>query len=508
MTITAAGTGAYRAAKPNEFVSSRTKLDDLQRQLATKKKSETYGDLGIERRTSLDLNAKVSSIDAWLSGIQLADVSLKLSTNAVETFSKLTNETKNDVRSNSYVASASGRSAPQILAEEKFKQTLDLLDTNVNGRYLFSGRTSDTEPTASYSEMIDGDGAGRAGLKQLIAERKAADLGANGLGRLTAGGAGTTATIAEEAVVHPYGFKLTGISPSTATFTNALAAGPPASLSIDVAAQPAPGETLTISVALPDGTTEKIELTARAAGTQGAASSTFEIGADVNATAVNLRATVTAALTKEANTTLSAASTSVASGNFFAGSLTSPPVRVPGPGFATATAAPAPGTTTNTVIWYLGDDASEATSPARATSTVQVDKGQTVKVGARANEEAFRVGLANFAALAVETFDANDPTSQERYNALAERVREGLGFGGAVQKPAEIITELGTAQSSIAQAKERHQSTKNYLNTTLDGVENVTTEEVAVQLLALQTQLQASYQTTASLSQLSLTNYL
>jgi flagellin-like hook-associated protein FlgL len=139
---------------------------------------------------------------------------------------------------------------------------------------------------------------------------------------------------------------------------------------------------------------------------------------------------------------------------------------------------------------------------------VQVDKGQTVAVGGRANEEAFRVGLASFAALAVETFDANDPTSQDRYNALAERVRGGLGFGGAVQKPAEIITEFGTAQSAIAQAKERHQATKNYLNTALDGIENVTTEEVAVQLLALQTRLQASYQTTATLSQLSLTNYL
>lgn len=507
MTITATGTGAYRAAKPNEFVSSRTQLDDLQRQLATKKRSETYGDLGIERRTSLDLNAKISSIDAWLSGIQLADVSLKLSTNAVETFADLTNETKNDVRSNSYVASASGRSAPQILAEEKFKQTLDLLNTDVNGRYLFSGRTTDTEPTVSYSEMIDGDGAGRAGLKQLISERKAADLGTNGLGRLTTGGAGTTATISEEAVSHPYGFKLTGISPSTASFTNSLAAGPPAGISVDVAAQPAAGEILTISVDLPDGTTEKIELTARAPGTQGSASSTFEIGADVNATAANLRDTITAALTREAQTTLSAASTTVASNDFFAGSLSNPPVRVPGPGFATATTT-VPGTAGDSVIWYVGDDASEATNPARTTSTVQVDKGQMVAVGGRANEEAFRVGLASFAALAVETFDANDPTSQDRYNALAERVREQLGFGGAVQKPAEIITEFGTAQSAIAQAKERHESTKNYLNTALDGVENVTTEEVAVQLLAIQTRLQASYQTTASLSQLSLTNYL
>jgi flagellar hook-associated protein 3 FlgL len=77
-----------------------------------------------------------------------------------------------------------------------------------------------------------------------------------------------------------------------------------------------------------------------------------------------------------------------------------------------------------------------------------------------------------------------------------------------VQKPAEIITELGSAQNSLAQAKERNESTKNYLTTTVQGVENVTTEEVAVQILALQNRLQASYQTTSILSKLSLTNYL
>lgn len=508
MTISSYGTGAYRSAKPNEFVSTRSQLDDLQRQLTTQKRSETYGDLGIDRRTSLDLNAKVSSIDSWLSGISLASVNLKLSTNAVETFQTLTNETKNDVRPNSYVPSASGRSAPQVLAEEKFKQTLDLLNTNVNGRYLFSGKTSDTQPIVGFSDIINGDGAGRAGLKQLIDERKQADLGTLGLGRLIAGGTGASATLSEEATVHPYGFKLTAASTTSAALVPTYTAGPPADIAVNVVGQPLPGENLRIKLALPDGTSEEITLTARAAGTNGSASDSFVIGPDVNTTAANLRATITAALDTEAKTTLSAASATVAANDFFAGSLSNPPVRVPGPSFATATAAPAAGTAANTVIWYQGDDASEATSPARSTSTVQVDKGQVVATGARANEEAFRVGLASFGVLAVETFDANDTNSQARYEALAERVQDKLGFGGAVQKPVEIITELGTSQNSLARAKERHEATKNYLETTLAGVENVSTEDVAVQILAIQNRLQASYQTTSILSKLSLTNFL
>lgn len=505
MTITSYGTGAYRAAKPNSFVSTRGELADLERQLATKERAESYGDLGMDRRTSLDLNAKVSSLDSWLGGIALADVNLKLSTKAVESFAKLTSETVNDTRSNSYVASSTGRSAPQVLAEEKFKQTLDMLNSSVNGRYLFSGKTSDTQPTVSYSEMIDGDGAGRAGLRQLISERRQADLGVSGLGRLTTGGAAATATIAEETPAHSYGFKLAGATSSSAAMTPTYTAGPPADISVTVASLPTAGDTLRITLDLPDGTQEEIVLTARAAGTNGSDSDSFEIGADVNATAANLRNSINAALGKEAATTLSASSSQVAAKNFFAGSVSNPPLRVPGPPYDTATAAPAAGTAANTVIWYQGDDGSD---PARSTATVQVDKGQTVGTGARANEEAFRVGLAQFAVMAVETFPAGDANSQARYEAMTSRVSEKLGFGGGVQKPAEIITEFGSAQTSMARAKERHESTKNYLTTTLAGVENVTTEEVAVQILALQTQLQASYQTTSILAQLSLTNYL
>jgi flagellin-like hook-associated protein FlgL len=504
MTITSYGTGAYRSASPNSFVSARGELDDLQRQLATQKRSESYGDLGIDRRTSLDLNAKISSLDSWLDGIKLADVNLKLSSQAVENFAKLTSETRNDMRSNSYVPSATGRSAPQVLAEEKFKQTLDLLNAAVNGRYLFSGKTSDIQPTASYTEIINGDGAGRAGLKQLIAERKEADLG-TGLGRLTTGGAGTNATISEEAAVHPYGFKLAGASSSSAALTTNFTAGPPADIAVNVAAQPAAGDTLRLLINLPDGTQEEIVLTARAAGSDGSDTDSFEIGVDVNATAANLRTSIAAALGKEAQTTLSAASSSVAADNFFAGSAGSPPLRVPGPPFASATAAPAPGTAANTVIWYKGDD---GVDPARGTASVQVDKAQTVGTGARANEEAFRVGLAQFAVMAVENFPAGDANSQARYEAMTARVSEKLGFGGSVQKPAEIITEFGSAQTSLTRAKERHDSTKTYLTTTLSGIEDVTTEEVAVQILALQTRLQASYQTTSILSQLTLTNYL
>lgn len=506
MTISSYGTGAYRSARTDTFVSSRGELEDLQRQLATQKRSETYGDLGIDRRTSLDLNAKVSSIDTWLSGIKLADVNLKLASGAVENFAKMTSETINDTRSNSYVPSSTGRSTPQVLAEEKFKQTLDLLNTNVGGRYLFSGRTSDVEPVAAFSEIMDGVG-NQVGLKKLIEQRQAAD-GVSGQGRLQVDPApGPTVTIAREPVNAAYGFTLTGAQGSSSAFA-VDTTGLPGTLSVGVASQPAPGDTFRLKLTLRDGTTTEIALTARAAGSSGDPATSFEIGADPTDTAAKLRGSVTAALGKEAQTTLRAASASLTAQNFFDASATNPPLRIP----ASLANPPVPGTAADTVIWYKGElnqsPADPQKDPARGTSTVQVGQGQVVGTGARANEQAFAIGLAQFAVMTVETFLPGNPNSQAGYEAMIARVNDKLGFGGGVQKPAEIITELGSAQTSLAQAKERNESTKNYLTTAVQGVENVTTEEVAVQILALQNRLQASYQTTSILSKLSLTNYL
>ena len=507
MTITAYGTGAYRMAKPNSFVSSRSELDNLQRQLDTGKRVTTYGDLGIDRRVSLDINGKMSSLDSWLDGIKLADTNLKILSQSTQNFATLTGETKKDAAADSYLPSASGQSPPQIMAQEKFKQALDLLNGSVNGRHLFSGKTSDVEPTATYSDIINGDGAGKAGVKQLIDERQQADLG-TGLGRLLAPTVvGTTVTVAEEAVVHPYGFKISGATSSSAAVTTTLTAGPPASLAVDVAAQPAVNDTVRIRLDLPDGTQTEIEVKARANGSEALEPNTFEIGATPADAAANLSAAITDALGKEARSELSAASAQVAAQDFFAGSATNPPKRVPGPPFASATLPPdnTGAYATSTIIWYRGDD---GTDPARSTASVQVDQGQTVQTGARANEEVFRIGLAQFAIMATQTFPADDTESKARYGAMTERVSDKLAYGGTAQKPTEIITDFASAQLAMTSAKDRHTATKNYLTTALEGVENIPPEEVAMQFMALQTRLQASYEITSTLSKLSLTNYL
>ncbi len=71
-----------------------------------------------------------------------------------------------------------------------------------------------------------------------------------------------------------------------------------------------------------------------------------------------------------------------------------------------------------------------------------------------------------------------------------------------------ISYDLANAQAQIKQIKDDYGEQKNLLKTTISDIEDVDTNEVAVKLTTLQTQLQASFQVTAITQQLTLANYL
>ena len=283
----------------------------------------------------------------------------------------------------------------------------------------------------------------------------------------------------------------------TATF----APGTAGSVTLTVGGTPAVGDTVTLTLGLHDGTTTTITLTA-AATADASSRDTFAIGATPALTAQNLSATLANALSNAASTTLAASSVTRATENFFDGSTTPglAPRRVSsaGTGYERNTA------NTKTVIWYQGDDT--AADP-RATATVQAGANRSIGIGAQANEGALRTALAGLAAIAGDTFsDPATATDVARFKALSQRSSTLLtsAKGGITG----IATDLSLASSGLSGAKSLAQASKATLQGALDGVETVSTEEVATKLLNLQTQLQATYQVTSMLSKLSLVNYL
>jgi len=110
--------------------------------------------------------------------------------------------------------------------------------------------------------------------------------------------------------------------------------------------------------------------------------------------------------------------------------------------------------------------------------------------------------------LAAVTFASGDPDAVARNAALNTRVGTNLAVPPGTQTIEDIETELAGAQHTLAAATERHQQTKSMLGGMLENIEGVSNEQTAAAIIALQTRLQASLQTTSLLYQTSLVNYL
>ena len=185
-------------------------------------------------------------------------------------------------------------------------------------------------------------------------------------------------------------------------------------------------------------------------------------------------------------------------------SATAAPLRVNGPPFATASNLIG-GTSANTVSWYTGET---GTDSARGTAIARVDQSVTVQYGARANEQALRYQLQNVAVYASVTTNANNPNSKAQVNALQQRISANLAPQSGQQSIQDMQAEFAGAQTAIKSSTNRQTQIKAMAQTMLDSIEGINQDEVATKILALQTSLQASYQTTSMLYQTTLTKYL
>ena len=489
------------------LLSMRAQLDTLQRQLGTGQRSETYGGLGEGRLSSLNARAELSRIDGYRTAIDRTNTTLSVITATLERLDELALEVKAEMLTTSLTIEAGDRTASQVAASYRFQELASLLNTDVNGRFLFSGLSSDLEPVASVDSIIEGEG-GRAGLRQVMAERAEADLGGTLAdpvlsGRLDIAVAGPVVSLAESGG-DVFGFQLdlaSGVSSTSAGIVAGTPAGPPDQAAFEVVGPVAPGETVRLALTLPDGTRESVVLTAAGPGDGGAGR--FEVDPDPLVTAANLQASLAGVVDTLARVELVAASGVRAGSDFFD---QDPPLRVVpdavnGLAGATAVAADA----VNTVRWYRGED---GPLDARQTATARIDEGQIINYGARANEDALRTALRETAVFMTMRFDAADPGSANRYQALTERSRANLDDPSARNLPRSIGVDVGTAGALMKATEDRHIQTRAVLQGLLDGTDGVSQEEVATRLLNLQTRLEASYTVTSILSELSLVNFL
>ena len=489
----------------SSILNLKTQLDTLTQQLASGKKSTTYAGLGVDSGAATGLRAQISSIASYANTGTVLNTRINVANLSLQGMSDSSSQVKAAAAGATLNIDSSGKTAGQKTAMASFTQFIALLNTEVGGRYMFSGRATDTPATESADVILGGSGT-RAGLNQIIDERGQAD-GTSGLGRtVITSPTPTSVTIGEDVAGSPFGLKLSAITTTSATATvtgpapPAAPPGAPSEMSVDLGAtNPADGDKVRFTFSLPDGTSETVELTATT--TTPVPAGSFAIGANSTATAANLNTALNTAVGTLSNTALVAASAMAASDNFFS---SSPPLRVGGSPLGTATTL-VNGTATDTVSWYTGEN---GTDPARGTAVAGIDQSITVQYGARANEDAFVAALKNIAVYAAVTTNASNPNANGQLTALNSRVVDNLAVHPGTQSIQDIQADFAGAQSAIAIAKDRQTQTGSVAQSMLDSIQGINDNEVATKILALQTALQASYQTTASLYQMSLVKFL
>ena len=394
------------------------RFSDLQMQLGTGMKASTLADMGRDLPMSLSVRSRLSKIEGFSANIDTVNLRLSFLDKTMARFDKIEGEARNSAVQGQYGTNNINMATLPGLSKARLDELVTLLNSDVAGRYLFGGSNTDSPPVPDTDVLLDGR-AGKAGFKAVVTERKAADAGLDGRGRLVSTHTvGTTTVSLAEDGVHPFGMKVSTVSSTSSAVTVTQPAPGTAPLGDEVSVTFAPtpaaqidsGHTISMGFTLPDGTETQITLRAVTAAEASGSIDEFVIGADAEATAVNFKAALDAKLVDVGTKELAGASTFAAAQNFFNGPG-EPVLRVQGSP-ATATSLRI-ADDTDTVMWYNGQ--SPAVSATGLGRLEIAAAGDTVTLTERAPSSAaygFQItGVSADTANIDTTYTAADPSS-------------------------------------------------------------------------------------------------
>ena len=302
-----------------------TQLTNLSTQLASGEKSTSYSGMGVGEGFAIAARSQLASISAFGDTITNVNTTIGVANTALQSLSQITGQVQSAAASTPQNINNTGQTIAQQNAQTELSSIVGILNTQAGDRFVFSGSAINTPSVASVDNIMNGTGT-QAGLKQVIAERAQADgTGTGGLGRLVitppSVASPTTVSVAEDSAVSPFGLKLSSVSSSLsggAVVTPPSGSPPAVSITLG-ATNPSPGDQVSLTFNLPDGTTASVQLTATT--TNPPPSGSFLIdpppASSPATTATNLNAALNTAIGKLANTTLVAASAVEAGHNFF-----------------------------------------------------------------------------------------------------------------------------------------------------------------------------------------------
>ncbi len=158
----------------------------------------------------------------------------------------------------------------------------------------------------------------------------------------------------------------------------------------------------------------------------------------------------------------------------------------------------------------VSEAAADAEGNPRQSVSAAIEDSGRANYGMQANESGYLRLMRSLASMSVETYPSDTVEDKGRFDAMARRQQLELSESRNSERGSiELVTmELGVARAALGAAQARHTNYQSQLENLLSDVETVSKEDVAMEILALQTRLTASYQVTSMVSQLSLVNFL
>lgn len=474
-------------------------MEKLQMQLATGKRYNSLAEIGTERIHDLNIRSRLGRIEGYQANILTVETRLSFYTNGLQRLDEIEASARALAVPGAYGTDGINLANAKNQATALFKEVIDTLNTDITGQYIFGGNKSDQIPVASFDEIMHGPNGFTAfvQMRQHGDPNDPANLGdlgdrntpgGQGIGRLDRLLTGSTVTISEDGD-HDQGFKLAGGTSSNAAITVGFDpnAPQPRSVSVDFGVQPEPGQSVTLLVTYPHDRTRTETITLTATTDTPPPPGSFLIGADESETAANFSQSLQGRLEKLRDTTLTASSTYAAADAFF-----------------TKQGEPA-----GPMEWYRGQDVPTGTNPRQSVSSY-IDESTRVNYGVQANENGIVELMKGLAVFAVSELTPIDDTNAGIYEGLVATQRSRLSETNNAQPGSieVIMMELGLVANTLNTVKARHTQYNAELETMLSAIETAPVEEVAMQMLTLRTRLEASYQVTSMVSQMSLVNYL
>jgi flagellar hook-associated protein 3 FlgL len=149
MTTTSIATATQNQIIRSRILEIQTEMLRTQVQISTGKKTDVYSGLRTEARTSISLNNTKASVQTYQQSVAMTKARMDTMQAVLDRISDIAVEVRNtalQVQGAEATATGSASAALKSLAENRLKEITTLLNSEVDGRHLFSGYRLSVQP--------------------------------------------------------------------------------------------------------------------------------------------------------------------------------------------------------------------------------------------------------------------------------------------------------------------------------------------------------------------------